>query len=211
MQFQDLDRYASAWSTPADDVLLHIERATHLYTIAPQMLSGPVQGALLTLLARGQQATHILEVGTFTAYSAICLARGLADGPESRVVTLESNPEFAYLIERHIAMSGLGDRIEALNGDAMKLIPTLPHVWDLVFLDANKLEYAAYFDLVIDRVRPGGLIVADNVLWGGKVLSPDQDADAAALHEFNQKLHADPRVDVMILTVRDGLSIARKR
>lgn len=208
---KDIERYVAAHSLPPDDVLLEIERATHLYTIAPQMLSGHVQGAFLTFLARLTGATRILEIGTFTAYGTICLARGLADAPDSRVTTIEANREFAYLIDRHLERSGLKNRITSLIGDARRIIPSLEEVWDIVFIDANKLEYAEYYDLVIDRVRPGGLILTDNVLWGGKVLHPEKDIDAAAIHAYNVKVHADPRVEVIMLTLRDGLSIARKK
>lgn len=206
-----IEQYAAAMSQPADEVLLEVERATHLYTIAPQMMSGPVQGGLLTLLARLCGARHILEIGTFTGYGTICLSRGLSDGPACAVTTLEANPEFGYLIDRHIALAGLADRIHRLTGDALTLLPTLHETWDMVFLDGNKLEYAAYYRLVIDRVRPGGLILADNVLWSGKVLQPEQDPDAAALHAFNTMVREDSRVEVTLLTLRDGLSILRKK
>jgi predicted O-methyltransferase YrrM len=208
---KELDRYISAMSRSPDDVLLQVERATHLYTIAPQMISGHVQGALLTMLAQLIGAQRILEIGAFTGYGTICLARGLAEGPDSRVTSIEANPEFEYLIRRHIDLAGLEDTIDLRIGDARGIIPTLPETWDLVFIDANKLEYADYFGLVIDRVRPGGLILADNVLWGGKVLHAHKDLDAAAIHAYNELVRDDPRVDVVLLPLRDGLSVARKK
>jgi predicted O-methyltransferase YrrM len=206
----EIHQYIEHHSNVQDEILFAIERSTHLHTIAPQMLSGSVQGHLLTLLTSLVQARHVLEIGTFTAYGSICLARGLAAAPESKVVTIEANPELSFLIKKHLAMAGVTDQVECLTGDALKIIPNRIEVWDLVFIDAHKQEYIAYYNAVIDRVRPGGLIISDNVLWSGKVVFERTDIDAGIIHQYNEMLHKDPRVEVLILPVRDGLSIARK-
>lgn len=204
-------QYVDAHSAAPDAVLHEVERSTHLHTIAPQMLSGRVQGAFLTLMTSLQRAQHVLEIGTFTGYGTICLARGLKQGPESKVVTMDSNGEFAFLIEKHLALADISHQVESLIGDARQLIPMRKEKWDLVFIDANKQEYPEYYRLVIDQVRPGGLILTDNVLWSGKVVYAPEDVDARVIREYNDMLVNDPRVDVMILTIRDGISVARKK
>lgn len=202
--------YIDALSNVEDPVLSEVERSTHLHTLAPQMLSGKVQGAFLTMLTSLIKAKHVLEIGTFTGYGTICLAKGLSDDNESKVVTYEGNPELSFLIQKHIALAGLESKIESVIGNAIELIPARKEVWDLVYIDANKQEYPAYFDLVIDKVRPGGLIITDNVLWSGKVVYEPDDVDAGIIREYNQKLKEDTRVKTIILSVRDGLSLARK-
>ena len=199
--------YAAAHSGPEPDYLYRLERETHLKTLAPQMLSGRLQGRTLALLSKLRRPRRILEVGTFTGYSALCLAEGLA--PDGELHTVEGNPEVAYLAERYFREAGFSDRIHLHRGDALALIPQLPGPFDLVFLDANKQEYPAYFELVIDRLTPGGLLIADNVLWSGKVLDPAGDADATILHAFNERLAADPRLETTLLPLRDGLLVAR--
>jgi caffeoyl-CoA O-methyltransferase len=205
-----IQQYTDTYSNVADPILEEVERSTHLHTIAPQMLSGRVQGKLLTWLATMLQAEHILELGTFTGFSAICLARGLKNSPDSKVVTIESNGELSFLIKKNLQLAGLTDKIETFTGDALKIIPNRPEMWDMVYIDANKQEYIEYFNLLIDHVRPGGLIVTDNVLWSGKVVFEPDDVDARVIHLYNQMLANDPRVEVIMLTVRDGLSIAKK-
>lgn len=205
----ELLRYADDLSNVHDPVLLEIERSTHLHTIAPQMMSGKSQGALLTLLTSLLQARQVLEIGTFTGYGTVCLARGLDRKAESKVVTIEANPEFGYLIRKHLEMARVSDRVECLTGHAMELIASRTELWDLVFIDANKQEYVSYYEAVIERVRPGGLILTDNVLWSGKVVYEPTDVDARVIHRYNQMLHDDPRVDVLLLPLRDGLSVAR--
>lgn len=206
----ELQNYIDQYSNVQDEILFEVERSTHLHTIAPQMLSGQVQGTFLTLLTSLIQAKYVLEIGTFTAYGSICLARGLHSSPESKVVTVEANPELTFLINKHLHIAGVTDKVESLTGDALKIIPQRPETWDLVFIDAHKQEYTAYYTAVIDQVRPGGLIISDNVLWSGKVVFERNDVDAKVLHQYNEMLHRDPRVEVLILPLRDGLSIARK-
>ncbi len=173
------------------------------------MLSGPLQGQMLRLLSQLLQPRTILEIGTFTGYSALCLAEGLA--PDGKLYTIEGNPELEYLIRKYIQKAEQTEKIELIIGDAKAIIPDLPYEYDLVFIDAGKNDYAFYFDLVVDRVRPGGLILADNVLWSGKVLNGKYDKDTATIHAFNQKIQDDERVENILLPIRDGLIIARKR
>ena len=205
---RDIARYCEAHTSPPHALLQELERETHLKTIAPQMLSGHLQGQLLRLLSRLLQPALVVEIGTFTGYSAICLAQGLAPG--GVLHTIDIDPEFGYLARKYISLAGFENRIRMHLGRAQEIIPTLEGVFDLVFIDAGKQDYAEFYDLVIDRVRPGGLILADNVLWSGKVLNPKPGDDAAYLHAFNEKVHADPRVENLMLPVRDGLMIVSK-
>ena len=206
----EIQKYTDVYSNVDDPILEEVERSTHLHTIAPQMLSGRVQGALLTLLASMMEAEYILELGTFTGFSAICLARGLKKSPSSKLVTLESNGELSFLIKKNLAMAGVEDKVESIIGDALQILPTRKETWDMVYIDANKQEYINYFNLVIDHVRPGGLIITDNVLWSGKVVTDRDDVDANVIHRYNDMIARDPRVEVLMLTIRDGLSIAKK-
>ncbi len=190
------------------DALQQIERLTHLRTLAPQMLTGHLQGRLLSMLSHMIRPSCILEVGTFTGYSAICLAEGLAPG--GRVHTIEAKTEYLSLIDEAIGLAGYQDRITCYIGQAVDIIAALPHTFDLVYLDANKREYQTYYELVLPNIRPGGFLLADNMLWGGKVLQPSDDADTEALQDFAQYLLEDPRVDNLLLPIRDGLAICRK-
>ncbi len=204
-----LIEYCMAHSTLQPPVLHDLERETHLKTLAPQMISGHLQGQLLRLLSILKQPTSILEIGTFTGYSAICLAAGLQNG--GILHTIEANEELESLIRKYVEMAGLKDRIRLHIGDAKAIIPQLNVTFDIVFIDAAKNDYAFYYDLVFDLVNPGGLIIADNVLWSGKVMEKKQEKDAALLDAFNKKIHADNRVENILLPIRDGLIIARKK
>ena len=206
----ELQKYTDDFSNVQDQVLHEIERSTHLHTIAPQMLSGRVQGAFLTLMTSLLQAKHVLEIGTFTGYGTICLAKGLHPAPESKVVTIEANAEYSFLIKKHLALAKMEDRVESIIGKAQEIIPERSETWDLVFIDANKQEYLDYYLTVFDHVRKGGLIISDNVLWSGKVVYERNDVDAKVIHRFNEFLYKDPRVEVLMLPIRDGLSVARK-
>lgn len=205
----DLQKYMDTYSNVHDPILHEIERSTHLHTIAPQMLSGKVQGAFLTLMTSLLRARHVLEIGTFTGYGTVCLARGLDAHPDSKVVTIEANEEYAFLIKKHLALAKVESHVECVFGDATKLIAERRETWDLVFIDANKQEYLVYYEAVIGHVRPGGLILSDNVLWSGKVVRAREDVDAKVIHRYNEMLYHDPRVEVMMLPIRDGLSVAR--
>lgn len=208
---KEIDDYVFRWSESRSPELDEIDRNTHLYTLSPGMLSGGIQGAFLTMFVSLTNARNILEIGTFTGYGAICLAKGIPLNEPGSVTTLEGNHEYHHLIEKNIESIGLKERIRVLYGDAIKTLQTLPDTWDLVYIDANKREYKQYYDLIIDKVRPGGWILSDNVLWKGKVINPTGDTDATLIHEYNKMLKEDDRVEVLILPIRDGLSLARKK
>jgi len=200
--------YCEGHSSAQDEVLHQLERETHLKTLAPQMLSGQLQGQLLTALTRIKAVKRALEIGTFTGYSGICIAHGLAEG--GTLTTLEANPEYGHIARKYFTMAGLDDRIKPILGDALDLIPKLEGPFDLVFLDANKREYSTYYEAVFDKVAIGGLILADNVLWDRKVLDPACDPDAEAVHAFNEMVRHDQRVEVLMLPLRDGISVITK-
>lgn len=204
-----IHEYCTQHSTAGNEHLRQLERDTHLRTLAPQMLSGPLQGRFLAMLSRLIQPQRVLEVGTFTGYAAQCLAEGVLDDGELH--TIEGNVELAYLIRKHLAIAELTDRIHLHLGDAKTIIPTIKGPFDLVFLDANKREYQLYWDLVADKMRPGGLILADNVLWSGKVVSGEQDTDTRMMDSFNKYVLADDRFQCIILPLRDGLLMAERK
>jgi len=205
-----LIRYCEDHSTPPSAVLQELERETNLKTLAPQMLSGHIQGQLFRLISLLKRPKYILEVGTFTAYAAICLAEGLPEDGE--IHSIEANEELAYIIEKYIQKAGLENKFHLHIGDAKALLPTFQQSFDMVFIDAAKNDYALYYDLIIDKVSPGGLILSDNVLWDSKVVKKGKERDSGAnvLDAFNKKIHSDPRVENLILPIRDGIMIARK-
>ncbi len=200
--------YCIAHSTLQPPVLYDLERETYLKALAPQMLSGHLQGQFLRLLSKLKQPSTILEIGTFTGYSAICLASGLKEG--GILHTIEVNEELEDMILKYVRIANLQDKIKLHIGDAREIIPELHVNYDIVFIDAGKKDYAFYYDLIFDQVNPGGLIIADNVLWSGKVLEKKQQKDAAIIDAFNKKVHADERVENILLPIRDGLIIAQK-
>ena len=204
-----LQQYCEAHSGQVDEVLYELERETGLKTLAPQMISGHLQGQFLQMLSLIARPRRILEVGTFTGYATICLARGLAK--EGRMDTIEVNPELAYLIRKYLKRADIADKVRLHIGDALEIIPGLSGNFDLIFLDAGKQQYQDYYELLIDRVNPGGLLLADNVLWSGKVLRQPHDADTAALHHFNEMIREDERVNKVMLPLRDGLYVIRKK
>lgn len=204
-----IQQYCETHSGAQDPILYELERETGLKTLAPQMLSGHLQGQFLQMISRLKRPQRILEIGTFTGYATICLARGLAT--EGIMHTIEVNPELAYIIRKYLKKAQLEDQVHLHIGDALKLIPNLAGPFDLVFLDAGKQHYPTYYQLLIDRISPGGLLLVDNVLWSGKVLREKRDADAESLHSFNAMIQADERVDKLLLPLRDGLYMIQKR
>ncbi|MCP4310030.1 MAG: O-methyltransferase [Bacteroidetes bacterium] len=204
-----LERYLEAHSSDEDPVLTELSRHTHLKEVHPRMLSGHVLGAFLTLFSKLVSPTHILEVGTYTGYSAICLAKGLKQG--GKLTTLELNDELRNTALTFFEKAGIGNNIELINGDALQIIPGLPGPFDLIFIDANKENYPAYYEMIVEKVRPGGYILADNVLWGGKVLGDaENDSSTKAIHQFNQLVTKDPRVENLLIPIRDGLMVINK-
>ncbi len=200
--------FALAHSSPLPPLLLELERETHLRTMAPQQLSGPVQGQLLRFLSQMLRPRRVLEIGTFTGFSALCLAEGLAD--DGILHTIEADDELQPIIQKFVQRAGFQEKIKLHIGDAAAIVPTLKEEFDLVFLDGGKLNYAQHFDLVFPKIRPGGWLLADNVLWEGRVLTDEKDATARALRAFNEKICRDPRLENLLLPLRDGLMIARK-
>lgn len=213
MEFIDekIENYALAFSQNESDVLKKLNRETHAKVLMPRMLSGHMQGNLLSMLSKMLQPKQILEVGTYTGYSGICLAQGLVEN--GKLHTIDINNELESMVRAFIEEAGLTDKINFYAGNALSIIPTINETFDLVFIDADKKNYSAYYDLVFDKVRSGGFIIADNVLWSGKVLDDENkmDADTKAIHDYNKKIHNDSRVEHMLLPVRDGLMIARKK
>ena len=205
------EKYLREHSSPQSEALEWIEKQTNIRTNYPRMLSGAVQGRLLTILAEISNARNVLEIGTFTGYSATCLAYGLPE--EGHIDTLEINDELEDLIREGWSRAGVKDKITLHIGDARKTIATLEGPYDLVYIDANKREYSDYYDLVFDLVRPGGLILADDVLWDGKLWQDPlpQDKQTLGIAAFNDKVMADPRVESVLLPIRDGLNVIRKK
>ena len=205
-----IKRYAENHTSEEDKILHELYRTTHLKTIHPQMLSGKVQGQFLSMLSQMLQPRAILEIGTFTGYSAYCLSKGLSK--EGAITTIEVNEEMEEMVLNFFEEAGISEKTNLLIGDALELIPTLDKNFDLVFIDANKEHYVTYYELCIEKIRPGGFMIVDNVLWGGKVAeSPTQDESTRKVHEFNEIVTSDPRVENVFLTIRDGLMLIRKR
>jgi caffeoyl-CoA O-methyltransferase len=204
---QDIEKYAAAHSTPESELLQTLNRDTHAHVLKARMLSGHLQGNVLATFSQMLRPKRILEIGTFTGYSAICLAQGLAEN--GLLYTLEANEELEGMINKYIEAANLADKIKLIIGKAMQIIPTLDETFDMVFIDADKSNYSNYYDLVFGKVRKGGFIIADNVLWYGKVLDK-QDKDTQAIKDFNEKVQQDTRVTNTLLPLRDGLMIAQK-
>ena len=204
----EIEKYIEQHSSPEEKVLQELNRETHIKVQMPQMLSGNVQGQFLETISLMLQPKRILEIGTYTGYSGICLANGLT--PDGLLYTIDINEELQPMVERYISKAGLASKVKQLIGDARQIIPTLNETFDLVFIDADKINYSLYYDLVFDKVRTGGYIIADNVLWSGKVLSEQKDKDTLAIDNYNKKICADKRVHSFILPLRDGLNMARK-
>lgn len=210
----DLNTYLTNFSQEQDPVLQWLQKQTNLRTNHARMLCGPVEGKLMEMLSGMIQPKNILEIGAFTGYSAICLARGLKEG--GMLDSLELNDELEDLILQAHERAGLSDKITLHIGDAKQTLKDLKEqgkMYDLVFIDANKREYPAYYGLVFDMVRPGGYILADNVLWDGKVYQDNvpQDAQTQGIFKFNEIVKEDPRVENVIIPLRDGMNLIRKK
>ena len=209
-----LEEYISLHTSPENEFLEAITRDTHVHILNPHMLSGHVQGRVLSMLSHMIRPKRILELGTFTGYSALCLAEGLAEG--GRLITIEHNDELEETIQRNIAKSPLSNRIELIIGDAVERVNELRNEgvneFDLVFIDADKREYCAYLDAVYPLVPVGRFILADNTLWDGHIIDPayDKDKQTLGLRAFNDKLKEDDRFEQVILPLRDGLTLIRK-
>ncbi len=207
---RDLDDYVVAHSENEPELLYELNRQTHIKILQPRMLSGHFQGRVLSMLAHMIQPKNILEIGTYTGYSALCFAEGLQDG--GKITTIDINYELEDMVREYIAKAGLENTIDFKVGNAMEIIPTVYEEFDLVFIDADKGNYVNYYNLVFDKVRKGGYIIADNVLWSGKVLEDYEilDVDTRVLMDYNDMIQKDDRVQNVLFPVRDGLNIARK-
>lgn len=205
-----LSRYLENHSSPEEPVLAALSRHTHLREAYPNMLSGPILGGFLRLFSQLVRPERILEIGTYTGYSTICLARGLRHG--GRLITIEKNDELRETSLSFFERAGLAHCIQLVNGDARDVIPGLTDSYDLVFIDGDKECYPEYYDLVAKKVRSGGYILADNTLWSGEVLDKNSlDPSTLAIQHFNEKVTADPAVENLLLSVRDGIMVIRIR
>lgn len=206
---EEMQQLLLNYCEPENELLQSIDRETNLKVLMPRMLSGHYQGRVLSMLSKMIAPERILEVGTFTGYATLCLAEGL---PENGIIyTLDINEELEEMVRRNFSKSPYDSQIRYILGDATTTINALDETFDLVFIDADKKNNGTYYDLIFDRVRPGGLIIVDNVLWSGKVLNTSQDKDTKNITTFNDKIAADERVEKLILPVRDGLFIIRKK
>jgi caffeoyl-CoA O-methyltransferase len=210
MEFIDksLLAYCENFSGEESELLKDLNRQTHLKVSQPRMLSGHLQGRLLSFLSKITKPNLILEIGTYTGYAALCLAEGL--GKNGKLITIDPNEETTFFAQQFVKRSEYKDRIEFITGQAQTIIPTLDLEFDMVFIDADKKNYSLYFDLVIEKTKQNGLIIADNVLWSGKVIDEKKDADTLIIDAFNHKIKQDLRVEPLLLPVRDGLFLLRK-
>lgn len=212
MEFIDeqLAAYVEDHTQSESELLKKINRDTHVNVLMPRMLSGHLQGQVLRMLSLMIQPAKVLEIGTYTGYSALCLAEGLTE--TGKLITIDINAELEERVRGYFAESSVKQKIEYRIGNALEIIPTLNESFDLVFIDADKSNYSNYFDLCIDKVRKGGYLIADNVLWSGKILMPleKMDKDTLLIHKFNKKIQEDKRVENVLFPIRDGLMVMRK-
>lgn len=205
---ESIDNYCRDHTSPESALLKKINRDTHAEVLMPRMVSGHLQGRFLSLISKMMKPQRILEIGTYTGYSAICLAEGLS--PQGKLITIDINEELETRVRGYFKEVGLESQIDYRIGDAAEIIPTLNETFDLVFIDADKENYQRYYDLVFDKVATSGFIMADNVLWSGKVVGEKKDKDTRAIMAFNDFVMNDPRVENMLLPLRDGILLARK-
>jgi predicted O-methyltransferase YrrM len=206
-----LNQYVENHSSPETELLQQLNRETHAKVLMPRMLSGHLQGRVLSMLSYMIRPRRILEIGTYTGYSALCLAEGLAD--DGILHTIDVNEELETMVRKYIAAAGFQEKIQLHIGAAAEIIPALNETFDLVFIDADKVNNALYYDLVFDKVRKGGFIIADNILWSGKVADTERkpDKDTQRILDFNTKVQNDGRVENVIFPIRDGLMVVRKK
>lgn len=209
ISFQEREKYLCYCSEPEPELLKRLSEEIQLKTTAPHMSSGHYQGRVLSLISKLVKPKYILEIGTFAGYSALCLAEGLVD--QGLLITIDIDKRLRSIIQKYFEYSDYRHQLRPMHGNALELIPSLPYSFDLVFIDADKRNYARYFDLVIKKMSPGGLILSDNVLWSNKVLEQADalDKHTLAMQSYNDKLRKDPRVETTILPIRDGLMLSR--
>lgn len=207
---KEIEAYAETFTREEGEILAELNRETYAKVMTPRMLSGHLQGQVLRMFSQMICPKNILEIGTYTGYSALCMVDGLEEG--GKLVTIDVNEELQDIIKRYVDKAGKQDAIDFRVGNALEIIPTLAMKFDLIFIDADKENYCNYFDLVFNQLNPGGYIIADNVLWSGKVLEDDSklDKDTIALKDYAKKIKSDSRVENVMMPIRDGLLIARK-
>ncbi|MEG1587073.1 MAG: O-methyltransferase [Bacteroidales bacterium] len=208
-----LEQYILSHIDEEGEYLAHLNRETNIKVLQPRMCSGHLQGRILKMICQLVQPHYILELGTFTGYSALCMAEALADDPQAELHTIDIDDEMEEFTSSIFQNSKYADKIHLHIGDALDVIPTIDRVFDVVFIDANKRVYSEYYDLVFDKVRKGGLIIADNTLWDGKVVQDPlpKDAQSVGILNFNDKIASDSRVEKVILPIRDGMTLIRKK
>lgn len=208
---KEIDKYILNHIEPEDEILKELDRDTHLNVLGARMISGHLQGKVLAMLSKMIRPETILEIGTFTGYSAICLAKGLQEN--GQIITIEIDDELENMARKYFIKAGIQNKVDQRIGPALEIIPTLNHTFDLVFIDAHKPEYPAYYNAVFDKVKSGGYIIADNTLWSGKVLEipADDDYQTLGIIRFNSMIKNDNRVEKVILPLRDGMTIIRKK
>jgi predicted O-methyltransferase YrrM len=210
-RLKEIDKYILDHIEPEDEVLKELDRETHLKVLGSRMISGHLQGLVLSLLSKMIRPKYILELGTFTGYSALCLAKGLQEG--GKLITIEIDDELENFAKKYFEKAGIQHKTEQRIGPALEIIPTLTETFDLVFVDAHKPEYPAYYEAVFEKVNSGGYIIADNTLWSGKVLDKpaEDDFQTRGIIQFNELIKSDNRVEKVILPLRDGMTIIRKK
>jgi len=206
---KEIESYCLNHTTSENPLLNKINRETHLEVLKPRMLSGHLQGRVLSFFSHMLRPKRILEIGTYTGYSTLCLVEGLSD--DGSITTIDINEELKERVDSYVKEAGLTKKINLIVGNALEEIGKIEEEWDLVFIDADKENYIKYYDLVIDSVRNGGVIIADNVLWSGKVIDKSKkDHDTQMIRQFNEYVHSDQRVENVLLPIRDGLMMLRK-
>ena len=206
----EIENYSLSHTSEENDLLKDLNRQTHVQVLQPRMLSGHLQGRILSMFSCMIRPSRVLEIGTYTGYSALCIAEGISEN--GKIITIDSNKELEPFTRTYFSKSKFNDQIEFIVGNALSVIPQLEEIWDLVFIDADKENYLNYYELVLKNVRKGGFIIADNVLWSGKVtqeISPN-DNETSGIVEFNKKVNKDSRVENVLVPVRDGLMVLRK-
>lgn len=208
---KEINDYVERHTQEEPKILKELNVETWQKTILPRMLSGAYQGRLLSMISKLISPKYILEIGTFTGYSALCLAEGLKDN--GKLITIDKNEELEPIFSKYFEKSEYSTKIEYIIGDAIEVIPSISYKFDLVFIDADKCNYINYFNIVIDKLNKGGVIISDNVLWSGKVVKSTEkkDLDTKILKEYNLLLKNDPRIETIILPIRDGLTISRRK
>ncbi len=210
MNYDIFFKYALKITSPEDPLLVELRRETYLKTLFPRMISGPLQGKILEFISKIAEPDRILEIGTYTGYSTICLARGLQ--PTGKLISIEINDELSPIIFKYLKKAKLTDKVQVIFDDAKKVIPQLTDLFDIVFIDAEKKNYLKYYNLVFDKVKPGGIILVDNIFWNGKIFEQLEPSDTytKGILEFNEFITKDDRVERLALPVRDGFLIMRK-